>query len=216
MEIEGGGDESRKAHLSLSPTPFDLSPETSPRSTSHEHGPDLDSGSSIDDKASDAVVAFVRTDYQRVLGTVGYLCGQDVDAPSILAEAVARLLEQLAKGKSVENIPAWVTRAAVNLGRSELRHQAVGRRKLPLLRPREVHSDPADRVVDQVDLGRALAQLPKRQGEVVALHYGLDMSVVEIARSLGLTVGGTKASLAKARKSLAAVLGTPEAGDGHE
>lgn len=176
----------------------------------------MDSGSSIDDKASDAVVAFVRTDYQRVLGTVRYLCGQDVDAPSILAEAVARLLEQLAKGRTVENIPAWVTRTAVNLGRSELRHQVVGRRKLPLLRPREVHSDPANRVVDQIDLGRALAQLPKRQGEVIALHYGLDMSVAEIARSLGLTVGGTKASLAKARKSLAAVLGTPEGGDGRE
>ena len=45
---------------------------------------------------------------------------------------------------------------------------------------------------------------------MIALRYGLDMPVAEIAKNLGLSIGGTKASLAKARKSLASLLGTPE------
>lgn len=45
---------------------------------------------------------------------------------------------------------------------------------------------------------------------MVALRYGLDMSIVDIAEALGLSEGGTKASLSKARRNLGRALTTDE------
>ena len=49
--------------------------------------------------------------------------------------------------------------------------------------------------------------LPRRQAQVVALHYVSDMSVVEIAATLGCKEGSVKASLFKARQHLLKSLG---------
>ena len=49
--------------------------------------------------------------------------------------------------------------------------------------------------------------LPRRQAQVVALHYVSDMSVVEIAAILGCKEGSVSASLFKARQHLLKSLG---------
>jgi RNA polymerase sigma factor (sigma-70 family) len=123
-----------------------------------------------------------------------------------VAEALARFLEALARGKSVHNLTPWVTQVAINVGRSESRHSRVRRRRLPELVSSETDADSSEAITENIDLRRAIAGLPKRQAQVVALRYGLDMSIVDIARMLGLSEGGTKASLSKARRNLARAL----------
>jgi RNA polymerase sigma-70 factor (ECF subfamily) len=57
-----------------------------------------------------------------------------------------------------------------------------------------------------VDLARALHDLPGRQREVVVLYYLLDLPVGEVAELLGLSAGGVKHALFRARRSLASAL----------
>jgi RNA polymerase sigma-70 factor, ECF subfamily len=49
--------------------------------------------------------------------------------------------------------------------------------------------------------------LPRRQREVVVLHYFLDLAVDDIAAQLNVTSGTVKTSLHRARAALATVLG---------
>jgi RNA polymerase sigma-70 factor (ECF subfamily) len=70
----------------------------------------------------------------------------------------------------------------------------------------EWDADPSESVLEGLDLQRAIAELPKRQAQVIALRYGLDMSIADIAQALGISEGGTKDSLSKARRNLASAL----------
>lgn len=61
----------------------------------------------------------------------------------------------------------------------------------------------------------ALAALPRRQREVAVLHYYLDLSVADVARSLQVSEGTVKTCLHRARASLRVRL-TEERADGEE
>jgi RNA polymerase sigma-70 factor, ECF subfamily len=52
----------------------------------------------------------------------------------------------------------------------------------------------------------SVRSLPRRQGQVVALHYALDMSVVDIAEVLDCAEGTVKVHLHRARTALAVSL----------
>jgi RNA polymerase sigma-70 factor (ECF subfamily) len=54
---------------------------------------------------------------------------------------------------------------------------------------------------------RALAELPRRQREVVVLHYFVDLSIDDIATQLDIASGTVKTSLHRARAALAVALG---------
>jgi RNA polymerase sigma-70 factor (ECF subfamily) len=60
--------------------------------------------------------------------------------------------------------------------------------------------------VDGLAVAAALATLPRRQRQVVVLHYLLDLPVGEVARQLAVPVGTVKSRLARARSALAAQL----------
>lgn len=69
----------------------------------------------------------------------------------------------------------------------------------------------------RVDVERSVAALPRRQREVVILHYFLGLEVSEIAEVLHVHDGTVKSSLHRARTTLARSLGEPieeEATDG--
>jgi RNA polymerase sigma-70 factor (ECF subfamily) len=53
-------------------------------------------------------------------------------------------------------------------------------------------------------------RLPKRQAQVTALFYALDLPVREVATTLGCAEGTVKMHLSRARSELAARLGTTE------
>jgi RNA polymerase sigma-70 factor (ECF subfamily) len=55
---------------------------------------------------------------------------------------------------------------------------------------------------------RALAQLSRRQREVVVLYYLLDLPVAQVATELRMGEGTVKSMLSRARAALAEVLGT--------
>ncbi|MGH9212442.1 MAG: RNA polymerase sigma factor [Acidimicrobiales bacterium] len=109
--------------------------------------------------------------------------GSHAAAEDAVHEALARAWE---RRDHVDQLDRWVVTTALNLARSRWRK----------LR-REVHDSDHERSIPpvdpvSVDVDRALRGLPRRQREVVVLHYLLDMPVAEIAEHLGLSEGGVK------------------------
>ena len=64
---------------------------------------------------------------------------------------------------------------------------------------------------DDEDFWAAVRGLPRRQAQVVALHYIYDLSVADVAATLQISEGTAKTHLSRARTSLVLVLG--ERGD---
>jgi RNA polymerase sigma factor (sigma-70 family) len=54
----------------------------------------------------------------------------------------------------------------------------------------------------------ALRALPDHQRETLALHYLADLSVADVAETLGVPAGTVKARLSRGRAALATALGT--------
>jgi RNA polymerase sigma-70 factor (ECF subfamily) len=59
----------------------------------------------------------------------------------------------------------------------------------------------------RIDLRRAIRRLPRRQAVAVELHYYVGLPVHEVAVVMGCAEGTVKSTLAKARGSLAEMLG---------
>jgi RNA polymerase sigma-70 factor (ECF subfamily) len=99
------------------------------------------------------------------------------------------------------------TNVCRNLGRSQRRYAAaLGRLPRPL--PASDHADDtADRVDSERTMARiaaALADLPERDREVIALVVWSGLSYEEAARVLGCPVGTVRSRLARARSRLGA------------
>lgn len=70
----------------------------------------------VSDQDSARLSEFVNQNFSAVCHIVTALCGPEIDVEGTVAEAIARAVEQLAAARSIETLPAWVTRVAVNLG----------------------------------------------------------------------------------------------------
>lgn len=145
----------------------------------------------------DDLRSFYDTHYGRVLGVVTLVTGSRAAAEDAVHEAVARAWE---RGDRIERLDRWVLTVALNLARNRWRklRREIGGRAVD-------RSEPAADG-QSVDLWRALRELPGRQREVVVLHYLVDLPVAEVAELLGLSAGGVKHALFRARRSLAGAL----------
>jgi RNA polymerase sigma-70 factor (ECF subfamily) len=124
----------------------------------------------------------------------------DLDlAADAVDEAFSRALERWDRVSAMESPGGWVHTTAVNAYRRSLRRRALEDR---LLRRRRPPMEPVARDLD-LALWTAVADLPRRQREVIVLRYVTDLPVAAIADALGITEGGASASLAKARRRLA-------------
>jgi RNA polymerase sigma factor (sigma-70 family) len=138
---------------------------------------------------------------------VALITGSRAAAEDVVQEALARAWERSERGEQIESLPAWVTRVAMNLSKSRLRRMRVeAKHREDVVR---VVADGGATSDSRIDVGRALADLPRRQREVTVLRYYLGLNVAEIAQTLELNVGTVKTSLFRARKALAAALGEP-------
>jgi RNA polymerase sigma-70 factor, ECF subfamily len=146
---------------------------------------------------SDDLQSFYDAHYGRLLGVVTLVTGSRAAAEDVVHEALARAWE---RGDRIQRLDRWVLTVALNLARNRWRkiRREVGGRAVD-------HPAPADDG-EPVDLDRALRALPGRQREVVVLHYLLDLPVAEVATLLGLSPGGVKHALFRARRSLAGAL----------
>lgn len=167
----------------------------------------------------DRIQEFVDGEYVRVVATVALVCGSVATAEDSVQEALARAWERLARGQTIDRLPAWITTVALNLARSQMRRWRSERRARDRLGP--LHDDLSNAPAASGDahaVRQALLALPRRQREVTVLRYYLGLDVREIGVHLGIAEGTVKAMLFRARQSLAALLDDdlddePERGD---
>lgn len=157
-------------------------------------------------EATEAVRAAYSAHYRRLVAAVYGLTGDYSDAQDLVQEAYARALARPRQFLDVADPEAWLRTVAINLARTRFR-----RRRLfdTLVRTGRV-ARPPDSVPgldpNRVALVAALQQLSRPTRETIVLHHLADLSVHEVAETLGVPVGTVKARLSRGRAMLATLL----------
>ena len=159
--------------------------------------------------------AYADTEHRRVVAAVSLWSGSIDDASDAVVDALGRAWERLEKGERIDNLAAWVTRTAMNQLRSTHRHRSVERKHRHLVAVTDDGNDPSHASDARLDLTQALTALTTRQRDIIALHYGLDLSLADIARQLDIAEGTVKATLHQSRAILASKLTAPASGGSH-
>jgi RNA polymerase sigma-70 factor (ECF subfamily) len=148
----------------------------------------------------DGFEAFFRAEYPRVVGAVRWIAGGST-AEEITQEAFCRALERWSRVRSHPNPGGWVQHTALRMAmRSERR-----RRRPEVLAPAGGADGPVD-----VDLHRAIAELPRGPRHAVVLHHLADLPVAEVAVVMKISESTVKTHLTRGRTALAAALGEHE------
>ena len=154
--------------------------------------------------------AFYRRQYPALVALARALTGRSALAEDLAQESMMVALRRWDEIALVDHPEAWVRRVCANLATSSFRRRQAEVRALLRLggrRQESVELSPATE-----EFWAHVRQLPHRQAQSVALHYVLDLSVEDVAATLGVTTGTVKVHLSRARESLALRLG--EAGEG--
>ena len=109
-----------------------------------------------------------------------------------------------------EKALAYLRQSVVNRSRSHLRHLSVVRRHADRESPPELVAGADHAAYEQARRATvldALRRLPRRQREVLALRYYLDLSEAEIADTLGISRGAVKSHASRGAAALRADLG---------
>jgi len=145
-----------------------------------------------------------------VIGLAYALSGSRVAAEDLAQEAFLAAHKQWEKVGRYEKPEAWVRRVVANMSVSLFRRKVREARALSRMRGSEAYL-PALPAEDE-EFWRQVRALPKRQAQVIALHYLEDRSVLDIAEILDCAEGTVKVHLHKGRNRLAQRLGL-DAGD---
>ncbi len=141
--------------------------------------------------------------YRRLLGQLIGVTGSVSEAEDVLQEAFVRALDRPRQLLGADNPEAWLRTVAVNLARGRWRRT----QRFLGLAPRLVEEEPFDGDPDgHLVVLAALRKLPTGQREVIALHHLADLSVEQVADTLGLPTGTVKARLSRGRTALSTLL----------
>jgi RNA polymerase sigma-70 factor (sigma-E family) len=161
--------------------------------------------------SADEALELLYAAHWRQLVRLGVLLVHDVGvAEEIVQDSFIAVHAKWNRLHDPDRALAYLRRSVVNRCRSHLRHLAVVRRHAD----REAALEPATgadhATYDQArrtTVLEALARLPRRQREVLALRYYLDLSETEIADMLGISRGAVKSHASRGAAALRAGLG---------
>ena len=161
------------------------------------------------EKSEDPIQRCFDASYRRLVGQLYGVCGDLSEAEDAVAEAFARAVSRRRSFERLDNPEAWLRTVAVNVIRSRHRRRRVGERLLGRTPTIDLTHRP-DLSEDRIALVDALRCLPDHQRETLALHYLADLSVADVAETLGVPVGTVKARRSRGRAALATALGTAD------
>lgn len=120
---------------------------------------------------------------QALYGFLAYRTGDDALAEDLLADTFERALRARRRFDPRRgSTKTWLYSIALNALRDHVRRRAVAERAGERLVVPEAGADATDAVAQRDELARALATLTEEEREVVALRYGADLTVPEIAK----------------------------------
>jgi RNA polymerase sigma factor (sigma-70 family) len=121
-------------------------------------------------------------------------------AEDAVQEAALRAWANRRQLRDPDRVDAWFSRIVVNVCRGELARVA----KRPPEPIEATPTEPGDAWVLREETGRALARLTPEEQIVVALRFGRDLTVPQIAAHTGLREGTVKSRLHSAQEHLRA------------
>ena len=143
--------------------------------------------------------AYVQSRGAALLRVANQFTGNPSDAEDLLQAALAKTYLAWEKIKDRASLDGYVRRAMVNINISWWRRRKL--EEFPAERLPDVPIQPEAR--NRYDeLEQALDRLPARQRTAIVLRYYEDMSEMEIARALGISVGTVKSSVSRGMAKL--------------
>jgi len=148
--------------------------------------------------------AFYRRQFAGLVALARALVGPNAVAEDLAQEAMMVAYRRWDEVSTYAQPEAWVRRVCSNLATSAFRRRQAELRALVRLGSRR--SEPIEIAATSEAFWAQVRRLPKRQAEVVALRYVLDLEITEVAATLGIADGTVKAHLSRARETSAARL----------
>jgi RNA polymerase sigma-70 factor, ECF subfamily len=136
-------------------------------------------------------------EYERLVRSLGVAFEPEAAADAV-QEAFVQADRRWAHVETMEDPSGWVRRVALNRLLNGRRNDRRREEILATIRP---VSDEA-LIETQLDLRRAVAELPTQMRVAVCLHYLADLSVAEVAAALAVAEGTVKSNLHDARLHL--------------
>lgn len=139
----------------------------------------------------EAFRALVEAHHERVYRTAYAVTTDAGDANEITQETFIKAWRGLARFRGDASFATWVTRLALNAARDHLRKSRRNRFEQV---DWDIH-DLTSEVEDREEIQQALQQLSEQARHLIALRYGLDLSIRDIALILGCPEGTVKSRL---------------------
>ena len=134
------------------------------------------------------------------------------DVEDLAQDVFLKLFARIDQVRPADNFPGWLARVTVNTCYDELRRSRRRKVAMETFGP-DLNPGSAPPPAEPEGLGRArlaLQNLDPKLRMPLILKEVEEMSVQEIAKTMGLTQTNVKVRLFRARKKLAAVLGGPD------
>ncbi|SDE33631.1 RNA polymerase sigma factor [Paraburkholderia lycopersici] len=180
---------------------------------SHERDPDADLIARVGARDPLAVRALVASKLPRLVALAARMLGDRAEAEDVAQEAFMRIWKQAPNWRTGEaKFDTWLHRVALNLCYDRLRARREATAD-DLHAVAEPAPDPAAAPDQQFEartrdarVRAALAALPVRQREALVLTYYQELSNLEAAGLMGISVDALESLLARARRTLRAQL----------
>jgi RNA polymerase sigma-70 factor (ECF subfamily) len=158
----------------------------------------------VDLPAVESFEAFYVREMPRLVMLARALTGS-ANADDIAQDAMVTAFDRWDVVGGYDSPGAWVRQVCANRALSSLRRRAAEARAVLRLGGRR--QEPATLSEDTETFWAEVRRLPRRQAQSVALFYVYDLSVADIARTLGCSEGSVKVHLSRGRAALALRLG---------
>ena len=160
---------------------------------------------SASESDADALVsALFVAEAARLVSLARFFVEDRTAAEDLVQEAFIRLSRSAHRIREPERAAAYLRSIVINLARDHNRRGLVSLRHQPPATTDEPSAEETAAAREsRLEVVAALRDLPRRQRDCVALRYYLELSVEEIATTLGLSRNSVKTHLQRGLRSLA-------------
>jgi len=145
-----------------------------------------------------------REHVNRVFTICTRMCGNRIRGEELTQDVFVRAWEKLPQFRGEAQFSTWIHRVAVNIALTDRKNEARNRKRMV-----EDEADQGDTPLqkasvtpgygDRMDITAAMERLPKGARQIFVLHDIEGYKHEEIAEMCGITAGGSKAQLHRAR-----------------
>jgi RNA polymerase sigma-70 factor (sigma-E family) len=143
---------------------------------------------------------FCESNKERLVAFLTLHCGDRHVAEELAQETLAKVCLRWRSVRRMSSPEAWMFRVALNLANSYWRRLAAERKAKSRLEGHAHHLEPDP--AEAIAVRQALALLPKKQRSVLVLRFYADLSVREVAETMGIPEGTVKTLTRRALKRL--------------